>query len=76
MPDGARMQERAGFQPDDIRIFDWTRTEQARTVETVVELRLQRGTAAAILLAATNNPTTDWQRQSVELMQKIGARLR
>ncbi len=76
MPDGRRMRERARDAGEEMRIFEWNQREDGRTIESIIELHLQRGSAAAILLAASGKPTPEWERQTIELMRSVGARLR
>ncbi len=65
----------------DVRVYEWTRSDDAESTERVVELRLQRETALAVLLAqavnsATDGPAPDWDRQLQDLMRVVGSRLR
>ena len=76
MPDGGRMRERARGEDEEIRIFEWSRREDWKTVESMLELRLRRGSALAILLATSDAPTPEWERQTIELMRGVGERLR
>lgn len=76
LPDGGRMRERPTLESAGIQIFEWTSSEWGQTAESLVELRLQRGTAAAVLRAASEDLTSDWERLTLELMQRIGERLR
>ena len=76
MPDGQRMREREMLEAEQIRIFEWSWQEDWQTVESLLELRLQRGSAVAILLATSDPPTPEWERQTIELMRGVGERLR
>ena len=76
MPDGSRIRERTMGEGEEIRIFVWSRREDWQTVESMLELHLQRGSAAAILLATSDAPTPEWERQMIELMRGVGERLR
>lgn len=79
LPDGRRMRERPAADNEDLRIYEWNRRENGNTVESVLELRLQRGSAAAVLLAQCNAPTVptvEWERQTIDLMRTVGERLR
>ncbi len=76
LPDGRRMRERPGADNEEIRIYEWNRRENGNTVESVLELRLQRGSAAAVLLTQHNAPTVEWERQAFDLMHTVGQRLR
>ena len=76
LPDGQRMREREMLEAEEIRIFEWSRREDWQTAERVMELRLQRGSAVAILLATSDAPTPEWERQTIELMRGVGERLR
>ena len=65
----------------DVLVYEWTRSDDAESTERVVELRLQRQTALAVLLAqavnsATDWSATDWDRQLQDLMRVVGSRLR
>lgn len=70
----------------DVRVYEWTRSVDAESSERVVELRLQRETALAVLLAQAVNSATDWSapdwsaadwdRQLQDLMRVVGSRLR
>ena len=64
------------LEAEEIRIFEWSRREDWQTAEKVMELRLQRGSAVAILLATSDAPTPEWERQTIELMRGVGERLR
>ncbi len=70
------MREREVLEAEEIRIFEWSQREDWQTVEKVMELRLQRGSATAILLAQASSPTPEWERQTIELMRGVGERLR
>ncbi len=61
---------------DALRVFEWSRRDGETIAEQLFELRLQRETAVATLLAHSARPDPDWERQLGELMASVGGRLR
>ena len=76
LADGGRMRQRFGSVEAGVRVYEWSSREGAEITKRVVELRRRRKTALAILLAQSNDPPADWDRQLQDLMRRVGERLR
>ncbi len=76
LPGGERMRERTLAGDDEMRIYKWSRLVDGQTAESILELRMQRGSATAVLLAQSIAPTPDWERRTIALMRSVGERLR
>ena len=76
LTDGGRMRQRVSSVGADVRVYEWSRRDGAEVAERVVELRLQRETALAVLLGQAFEPGPDWDRQLLALIRDVGSRLR
>ena len=76
MPDGGRLRAADRGVRQDIEAYTWSRSEGGVWAERVLQLRLRRGTALAILLAQTNSPDASWESEIRDLMRTVGERLR
>lgn len=76
LSDGRRLRPLDRFHEQDISAYEWSRYEDGQIAERVLQLRLQRGTAVAIMLAQTNRPEPRWDSEVQSMMRIVGSRLR
>jgi len=76
LSDGQRLRPTARTDDQDAAAYEWTRREDGDAAERVLQLRLHRGTAVAIMLAQTNQPDPHWDSEVRSMMRIVGERLR
>ena len=76
LSDGQRLRPTEATDDPDVTAYEWTRREDGVPAERVLQLRLRRGTAVAIMLAQTNRPEPLWESEVRSMMRIVGERLR
>ncbi|MCY3567625.1 MAG: hypothetical protein OXH38_03295 [Chloroflexi bacterium] len=74
--DGQRLRRVGRTDDYEMAAYEWTGMEDGEPAERVLQLRLQRGTAVAIMLAQTNRPNPRWDSEVQSMMRIVGERLR